>query len=229
MATCVVTGDQKDRISNKLAEIMRQVYLQKEYGHDPELLIEHLQAATEGKFVITGEQSRVRVELGKFALLVDLGTITVPKGYDHATALESFRKENRKKFYSYNDNITDKKFSNPTRVLKPGDKLRVRVFQQVVSGTTTSEERLAFLDTQKAIYTGAQGASLVFAQKRSQLPKGKWYASFDEKDRLWADAFGRHRLPRVDASSDGDFGFDLGRFESVWDGSDAFLCFSGVE
>ena len=51
MATFVVTGDQKDRISNKLAEVQRQVFLQKEYGHDPELLIEHLQAATEGRFI----------------------------------------------------------------------------------------------------------------------------------------------------------------------------------
>lgn len=53
MATFVVTGDQKDRISNKMAEVMRQVFLQKEYGHDPELLIGHLQAATEGRFVLS--------------------------------------------------------------------------------------------------------------------------------------------------------------------------------
>ena len=164
----------------------------------------------------------------KFALLVDLGIITVPDDYVHKEWLTKFDKQNRKKFYYYNDEITDANFGNPTRVLKPGDKLRVRAFKQVVGGTTTSEERTAFLATQKAIYTGAQGASLVFDQKRDQLPKGKWYVSFDEPDRLWKDAGGCHRVPFFRASSGGDFDFDLGFFEDVWYGNDAFLCFSDL-
>lgn len=93
----------------------------------------------------------------KFDLLVDLGSITVPDDYDHATQLDKFMKKNRKKFYGINDNITDVNFPNPTRVLKPGDKLRVRAFKQVVGGTTTSEERMVFLATQKAIHTGGTG------------------------------------------------------------------------
>ena len=109
----------------------------------------------------------------KFALLVDLGIITVPEGYDHATHLSAFRKEHYEKFYDYNDDINDANFSRPSRILKPGDKLRVRVFEQVVGGATTSEERRAFLAAQKAIRTGAQGASLVVEQKRSQLPEGR--------------------------------------------------------
>lgn len=165
----------------------------------------------------------------KFALLVDLGIITVPDDYDHATQLGKFTKQNRKKFYGINDNIIDANFPNPTRVLKPGQKLRVCAFKQVVGGTTTSEERMAFLATQKAIHTGAQGASLVFEQKRDQLPKGKWYASFDEKDRLWADADGRHGVPYVYCFSDGAFEFSLGYFERVWRESNAFLCFCDVE
>lgn len=165
----------------------------------------------------------------KFALLVDLGIITVPDDYVHDKRLTTFGKQNRKKFYYYNDEITDKNFPNPTRVLKPGDKLRVRAFKQVVGGTTTSEERMAFLATQKAIHTGAQGASLVFDQKRDKLPKGKWYASFDEKDRLWADAGGNHRVPDVYCDSDGDFRFYLGYFENVWNDGRAFLCFCDVE
>ncbi len=165
----------------------------------------------------------------KFALLVDLGIITVPDDYVHEKRLTTFGKQNRKKFYYYNDEITDKNFQNPTRVLKPGDKFRVRAFKQVVGGTTTSEERMAFLVTQKAIHTGAQGASLVFEQKRDQLPKGKWYASFDEKERLWADADGNHRVPGVSCDSDGGFRFDLGYFERVWRGVNAFLCFCDVE
>jgi len=165
----------------------------------------------------------------KFALLADLGIITVPDDYVHATALAKFSEKNRNKFYYYNDYITDKNFPNPTRILKPGDKLRVRAFEQVAPGTTTSEERMAFLATQKAIHTGAQGASLVLDQKRYQLPKGKWYASFDEKYRLWADADGDHGVPGVDCHSDGGFGFDLGVFENVWYLAHAFLCFCDVE
>lgn len=46
----VVTGDQALRIGNRLAEIQRQVFLQKEYSHDPEHLIAFLQNATEGRF-----------------------------------------------------------------------------------------------------------------------------------------------------------------------------------
>lgn len=160
----------------------------------------------------------------KFALLADLGTITVPKDYDHATQLETFLEKNRKKFYDVNENITDAHFPNPTRILKPGDKLRVRAFKQIVEGTTTSEERMAFLATQKAVHTGAQGASLVFEQKRDKLPKGYWYASFDEKERLWEDALRCHRVPSVDARSSGVFFWRLGDFEKAWDGRNAFLC-----
>jgi len=165
----------------------------------------------------------------KFALFADLGIITVPDDYDHATALTSFRKKNYEKFYYYNDNIADHNFPKPTRVLKPGDKLRVCAFKQVVGGSTTSEERMDFLRSQKAVFTGAQGASLVFDQKRDQLPKGRWYTSFDEKERLWQDAGGYHGVPRVDADSGGDFYFCLGLFGSAWCAYFALLCFCDLE
>ncbi len=164
----------------------------------------------------------------KFELLVDLGIIEVPADYDHARQMASFAKRHRRKLYYFNDGLTDKNFANPTRILKPGDKLAVRAFKQIVPGTTTSEERMAFLATQGAIHTGAQGASLVYEQKREQLPKGLWYASFDEKDRLWKDTDGYHRVPGVRAFSDGDFEFDLGRFEGDWNAEGALLCFCDV-
>jgi hypothetical protein len=52
----------------------------------------------------------------KFALLVDLGIITVPDDYVHDKRLTTFGKQNRKKFYYYNDEINDKNFPNPTRL-----------------------------------------------------------------------------------------------------------------
>ncbi len=167
----------------------------------------------------------------KFGLLADLGITTVPDDYVHGTHLDSFKAQNEKKFrWGYNENITDANFPNPSRVLKPGDKLRVRAFKQIVPDTTTSKERMMFLAKQERnIYTGAQGASLVWKQKRDQLPKGYWYASFDEKDRLWEDADGVHRVPGVRASSVGDFDFSLGYFGSVWDYDRAFLSFCDEE
>lgn len=165
----------------------------------------------------------------KFDIFVDIGIITVPDNYDHATQLDRFMKENCEEFYSVNDNIKDKNFPNPSRVLKPGDKLRIRAFKQVVPGRTTSEERMAFLVTQKAVYTGAQGASLVFEQKRDQLPKGKWYASMDKKENLWEDADGVHRVPGVGRGSDGDFHWRLGFFEVGWYDYGVLLCSCDIE
>ena len=178
---------------------------------------------------IEAETARLAgLQTEKFALLVDLGIITVPDDYDHATQLASFRKKNYKEFYSYNDAITDQNFSNPSRILKPGDKLCVRAFEQVVGGTTTSEERMAFLETQGAVYTGAQGASILWDQRHDQLPKNKWYCSFDKKERLFKDADGRRRVPRIRIFSDGDFYFRLGGFERTWREGDVILCFSDL-
>ncbi len=164
----------------------------------------------------------------KFGLLVDLGIITVPDDYVHKDHLDTFRRNHEKEFYYYNSDITDKNFKKPTRVLKPGDRLHVRAFKQIVPGRTTSEERMAFLATQKAVHTGAQGATLVWEQKRDQLPKGKWYCSFDEKDRL-PDLDGYHRVPYVGAHSGGGFDLGLGGFESGWDDGGVLLCFCDVE
>jgi len=175
------------------------------------------------KVVVPAESAEI------FALFADLGIITVPENYVHGTYLGAFFKENGKKLYDYNKNITDVNFPNPSRVLKPGDKLRVRAFHQIVSGRTTSQERMAFLEKQEGnIYTGAQGASLVFEQKRDQLPKGKWYASFDKAARLWKGSDGNHRVPDVLAYSDGDFCVGLSYLEVGWNDDDAFLSFSDV-
>lgn len=179
--------------------------------------------------MINGKPEQQAVPTEKFAVLIELGVITVPDDYDHKTQLAKFFKKNRKKFYGINDNITDENFQNPTRILKPGDKLRVTAYKQIVSGSTTSEERMKFLRSQNAVFTGAQGPSLVFEQKRDELPKGYWYGSFDEKDRLWKDSDGYLRVPRLGRYSVGVFYFDLGFFEFDWDDDNAFFCFRDVE
>ncbi|NQV88118.1 MAG: hypothetical protein HQ402_00995 [Parcubacteria group bacterium] len=170
------------------------------------------------------EQTAPAQPTEKFGILADLGIITVPADYDHATALAALRKEDRDKFYGYNEASDDQNFSNPSHILKPGDKFRVHVCNQIVPGTTTSEERMAFLATHRGVYVGAQGLSIVFKEKRDLLPKGKWHASFDEVDRPPV-VDGYPWVPYVCADSDGDFRWGLGCFEGVWYGSDTFLLF----
>jgi len=161
----------------------------------------------------------------KFTLFVDLGVISVPDDYDHSTQLASFATKYRHLFYYYNDSITDENFGSPTTKLVRGQKLHVGGFKQVVPGTMTSEERMAFLASHNAIHTGAQGASLVFELLREKLPKGYWYTSFDEKAALWSDSAG-HGVPILDAHSVDAFGLRLGRFHNRWRDVDITLCFS---
>lgn len=167
----------------------------------------------------------------KFTLLVDLGIITVPEG-DPATYLARFRAKHqdgeKKAFAYYNDAITDGNFATPSHILKPGQRLSVRIFGHRVRGiTTTSEERMDFLRAQKAVFPGAQGAALVFNKKRDQLPKGMWHASYDEEKHLPLVG-GDRWVPRVDAFSGGGFGFGLGLFGGPWDDDGAFFCFCDV-
>src|SRR3989344_1307137 len=146
--------------------------------------------------------------------LVNTFEIVVPEGYDHSKRLDSFGKEHRKAFYYYNDAITDKNYAKATTKLVPGRKLKVKVFQ--IKETVTSEDCIAKLRSEKAILVGAQGASLVWEQKKEELPVNRWSASFDEKDALWKDADGYHGVPGVGRNSDGDFKFNLGNFENDW-------------
>ncbi|MFA7193591.1 MAG: hypothetical protein WC087_01595 [Candidatus Paceibacterota bacterium] len=160
----------------------------------------------------------------RFTLIVDLGIIIVPFDYKHATQLGRFGMQNRSKFY-FNENIIDGNFPNPSRILKSGDKIHVRVFKQVVDGITTNEERLAFLASQNAFFAGAQGASLVFEQKRDMLPDGPRYLSLDEKNRLWKDAAEFHRVPCIGSKSSAVFGLGLDLFENTSDSSACIIGF----
>ena len=157
----------------------------------------------------------------RFPLLTTF-QFTVPENYVHATQLASFAKENREKFYFYNDNITDANFAKVTNKLTSGKIYEAKIFG--ITERVTSEDCLVFLKTQKAILVGAQGISIVWQQAKEQFPKGKWTVSFDEKDALWQDADGYHRVPYVRQRSDGDWHFFLGNFEFDWYDDDCVLC-----
>ena len=163
----------------------------------------------------------VNVVVSRFSLLSSL-QFTVPEGYNHSTQLASFSKENRKKFYSYNDNITDENFAKTTNKLVPGKTYEAKIFG--ITKWVTSEDCLAFLKTQNAILVGAQGISVVWQQAKENLPKGKYTLSFDEKNALWQDALGLRRVPYVGRGVGGDWHFVLGRFEGGWDDGSCLLC-----
>lgn len=182
-----------------------------------------------GTHEIKIKKLKTKKSVEKFVLLADLGEIVIPDDFNHKTWLASFKKKNyQENFEYYNGEITDINFSNPTRVLKPGDKFHLRIFEKAMPGNITSEECLEFLATQKTIYTGAQGASLVWEQKRDQLPKGYWYCSFDEKERLYKNQIGDHKMPYIDAAYDEGFEFSLSSFENDLDEDVALLCFNEI-
>ena len=166
----------------------------------------------------------------KFDVLGGLGTIVVPKGFNSTSCLAEFFAKHqggqKKTFAYYNEDVTDANFVKVSTRLSAGRRLRVTAYKQIVEGTTTSVERIAYLASQgENLLVGAQGLTLVVDQTRNQLPKGKWYSSFDKKEHLWKDADGYHRVPLVDANTDGSWDWDLGRFEKVWDQDRVFLGF----
>ncbi len=149
--------------------------------------------------------------------------IVVPENYDHSTRLTDFAKAHGSEFNYYNPEITDKHFSQATTKLVPGRKFKVKVFN--ITETVTSEDCLIFLHNQRAVLTGAQGASLVYELAKNKLPKSRWSISFDEKDALRVDSVGSHRVPVVNRYSGDDFEFFLGLFGSTWSDAYCLLCF----
>jgi len=158
----------------------------------------------------------------KFAPLSDLGVVVVPSVYKHADRLGSFGRRNRKMFYYFHSALTDANFPSPTRIVKPGDKLRVQAWKQTVP-ETTFEERLAFLAQTKSVHTGAQGASLVLEQLFEQLPEGYWCESFDERGRLW-----RGMIPRIRVYTLRSAEFHLYNPEHAFGDDSALLSFTLV-
>lgn len=161
----------------------------------------------------------------KFELLLDLGVIIAPDDFNHSTCLVTFIKNNRNSFFDINEQITDKNFSIPTRILKPGDKLNVTVYQQIKAEDTSSKERIKFLNTLNSIFVGAQGATLVWEQKRDLLPKGKWYSSFDKQEIYWEQADAYKWIPRISCYTNGEYNFNLGEFKQLTNKSSCILCF----
>ena len=143
----------------------------------------------------------------KFGTLSDLGIITAPPDFVPVSEFEGGS------------------FPNPSWVIRPGQRIWVRAHNQVVSGTTTSEERLAFLASLESYLPSAQGASLILEQKPELLPGRQWYGFFDKREHLWEDVESRDfRVPGILVGG-GSFLPDLGFFKRPWNGFYSFLSF----
>jgi hypothetical protein len=158
----------------------------------------------------------------RFELIKTIDLI-VPENYNHATHLASFKKENRKKFYDYQNEITDENYARVTTKLVPGQKGKVKIFQ--IKEPVSALDCLKKLKKERAILVGAQGASLVWELKKKELPLGKWGVSFDKKEVLWRNGLGDHRVPKIFGVSDSAWYFDLSDFEDDWGGDSYLLCF----
>lgn len=152
----------------------------------------------------------------KFSLILEL-KVTIPMNYKHEGYLDECYK-NKDSFYFYNNDINDKNFGQVSHKLIPGKTYLVKIWLINKGAVAKSEEILALLRSNQAYLTGAHGSAILWDQKRNELPKGKWYVSFDEENNLWKDADGRHRVPGIERDSDGDYRFFLGYFENDWDG-----------
>jgi hypothetical protein len=166
--------------------------------------------------------------------LVNTFTLTVPESYNHATQLASFRKRCLNDFFSfdeerqqescfYDDGVSDANCSKTTHRLVAGKTYTVRVFV-ITESIVRSEDCLKFLHSQRALLVSAQGLSLVWQQKKDELPVLVSILSFDEEEAV-VDAAGAYWVPLVLRCSEheAEFGCDL--FSTVWDEKYCLLCF----
>lgn len=147
--------------------------------------------------------------------------IKIPKNYKHETQLATFSKKYKKQFYYFNEDITDENFSKVTDKLVAGKTYTVKIIS--ILQKVSSEDCIRVLKKNNAIFGGAQVASITYQLKKNELPKGKFYLSFDEKNSLWEDADGNHRVPRLYHYDDGVFSFRLRYFERDWYGGSCLL------
>jgi len=151
---------------------------------------------------------------------------TVPADYKHESQLDTFAKKTKKlktTYYFNNDDLTSSNFAKATNKLEPGKTYKVKIFP--ILSQVSSEDCMTFLGKQNAILVGGQGITLLQDHNADEFPVGKYTVSFDQKDALWIDSDGFHRVPCVDRYSDGDWKFYLGSFEIGWHGGHCLLCF----
>ena len=219
-------------LENRIPELIRRY---KGAALDPAAVNSTLQQVLEG-MVITESKTVAttppKPKVDSRFELVKTFKVVVPEGYDHATRLDTFKvkyqNDEVKSFGYYNPELTDANYAaKATTKLVAGRRFTVKVFQ--IKRRVSSLGCLKHLRAEKAVLVGTQGASLAWEEKRDELPVNRWSISFDEKDALWEDSDGCHRVPCVRRYSGGSFKFSLGGFEIDWNDGDCLLCFCDEE
>ncbi len=136
--------------------------------------------------------------------------------------IKTFRKKHKKGFSYFDPNLIDKNF-NPSQPLLPGVTKTALIYR--LKKRKTSDECLAFISSQNGQLPNAQGLAIAWEQEKANFPKGFWVIGFDQKENLWEDSDGNHRVPNLYQNSDGDAEFNLGFFGIVWDGDCCVLFF----
>ncbi len=152
--------------------------------------------------------------------------ITIPLEYDHDKQIDAFAEKvkGQKTTYYYNADLNSKNFNKATTKLVPGKTYKVKRIP-ILSQVTSEDCLNRIYQEPNSILVGGQGLTVAHDLKKEIFPKGKYTVSFDKKEALWEDSGGRHRVPRVLASVDGDFEFSLGRFGRPWDVDGCLVCF----
>ncbi len=212
MITEKITSDQEAQINKFFADMLRKM--------KPSFSKDEAQEIIKTFNVVKLDIEKVlkthAISDKRFGLTVIEFTITVPNDYKHENQINTFAKKVKKLETTnyYNDDFTDENFTKATNKLEPGKTYIVKIHP--ILQTVQSEDCMLFLKKQNSILVGGQGISLIYELNKEAFPKGKYTVSFDEKDALWVDSDGRHRVPNVIAYSDGDFSFRLGGFEDGW-------------
>jgi hypothetical protein len=157
----------------------------------------------------------------KYLEQVEVWEITIPANYVRDTRLDWFSTTYRDSFHFYSTRINEKNFPGAIIGFESGQKILVRVFR--LKKPVSTNGCLVFLRNHGAILTGAQGATLVWEQKREQVPKGFCYLSFD------AALSDYKERPVLERCSDGIFKFRAVSSEFFWSAGDRLLCFSYAE
>lgn len=172
--------------------------------------------------------SVVPIEGEKFGVLFDWDMLEVPDHYVHSTWLDTFFRSENRKFKLFDRAINDRNFGNPSRIMLPGERFRVRAFAQAGIGMTSTKERLDFLTRQGVVFTGAQGLTLVFSLLGGKLPKGKHYTALDFADRLYQHPHLPPQVPDLNHRCDGALFFDLDNFTADWYGGNVMIGFNEI-
>ncbi len=214
-----ITSKQENRIIDLIRDGLRKLDLSKEGAQE-----------------IISNGGTLQLELGKilqklaiaddrFGPAIKEFELTVPTDYSHTKQIDTFGEKTKKlkTTYFYNDAFTSANFAKATNTLEASKTYKVKIFP--INASVTSEDCMAFLRKQNAIFVGGQGLTLAHELKADEFPVGKYTVSFDEKDSLWTDADGNLWVPGVRRYSGGDWGFGLGCFEGGWVSGLCLLCF----